>query len=206
MEPSLAPPLLAIYFTQSVYMIKHKRFYYSIFLSILFILVPALLQSCHGVKPSGGKSGKKLFESFYVGDQGTQYFIKTLDFGKEKNSKLKADFTFRYKNEIKDSAIVNFSILSSSLVKNPDSLFINNGISEVAFKNIELLFVEKAKAGYLTRISTKASLHDINEIFKGQQWLITLHAPDKVINYQTPEKTKKSLAKLNEVIFTLLRL
>ena len=70
------------------------------------VLIALFIIGCIGVKPGSEPGGKKLFETFYAGEQGSQYFIKPLVLKNATKEKLTIDFSFRYKTEVKDSAIV----------------------------------------------------------------------------------------------------
>jgi hypothetical protein len=171
----------------------------------LFVFSVFIQQSCVSLKPSANKSGKRLYENFYAGTHGTQYFIKPLVFYNEKKGGLDADITFRFKNEMKDSAIVNFSVYGKQLIKSVDSLFINNGKVPIAFTQIDILFFEKSNGGYKTRISTKGALSEIHDLFAERTWLITLYHNGEGIQYKSSAKTTKSIGTLNELIFTMLK-
>jgi hypothetical protein len=95
----------------------------TIFRLIPFIIIPLIMQNCISVLPTSLKTGKNYFETFYAGEEGTQYFIKPILFANENSSEeFIFDLTFRYKNEVLDSVILNISINSSKMYKNNDSL------------------------------------------------------------------------------------
>ncbi|TAF67540.1 MAG: hypothetical protein EAZ55_04295 [Cytophagales bacterium] len=146
-----------------------------------------------------------LYETFFIGERGLQYFIKPISF--EDNlakTTLEIDITFRYKNEIKDSATVNFFLISKEVIKQIDSLHIINPIGRIQTKNIQFLFVEKRKDLFYSRFTTQYSLKDICEIFKNQDWLIIGYFTNKTSRkFQPSAKTLKNLAKVNKSIFVL---
>lgn len=164
-----------------------------------------MFSSCLSIKPSTTKSGKKYFETFYVGEEGTQYFIKPILFKDIKqNEVLILDITFRFKNEIKDSAIVNFSIKSSTLYKNIDSLKISNIDSEIKSVNINLLFNEKYKTEFISRFSTKFSLKEIKYIFSNNSWKVTTYNQNKAGRYEPVRKTINTITAVKEKVFVLM--
>ena len=63
------------------------------------IIILMSLSACSGLK----QSGSNLYTSFYVGEKGTQYFIKPLYFSNKESEKLNTDFTFRFQNTINKS-------------------------------------------------------------------------------------------------------
>ena len=107
-----------------------------------------LVSSISNVHLSIAFTPPKLFETFFLGDQGTQYFIKPLSFKDNSNNYLEMDITFRYLNKIQDSATINFSIYNKALIQAIDSLSIGNHSYSVTTKEIKYLFSERSKNFY----------------------------------------------------------
>jgi hypothetical protein len=172
---------------------------------ISFILISLTFSNCLSIKPSATKSGKNYFETFFVGEEGTQYYIKSILFkDKELNEDLMMDITFRYKNEIKDSSIVNISLKSSIIYKTIDSLKLSNKIIEIKSSKMELLFNEKNKTGFTSRYSTKFSLKEIKEIFNNDAWEVIICNKNKISNYKPTRKTMKVINTVREKVFILM--
>jgi hypothetical protein len=164
-----------------------------------------ILSSCFSIKPSSTKSGKNYFETFYVGDNGTQYFIKPFLFNNNiLDENLLLDITFRYKNELKDSSIINFSIKSSVIYKSVDSIKISNNLFTVKNNKIELLFNEKTKSGFLSRFSTKISLKETKELFQVDTWEMLVFQKNKSTKYEPNKKTKKAINIMRDKVFILM--
>lgn len=173
--------------------------------SLPLFLGSLLLVGCMSVKPGSTKSGKQYFETFYVGVEGTQYFIKPLLFeNDEANKVLALDITFRYKDEIRDSAIVNFSIKSLEIYKSVDSLKITNSLMDIKSDNIDLLFNEKFSKGFVSRFTTKVPLDKMKKIFDNDEWELTIHNAAKSNTYKPHRKTQKAVNFLRENGFILM--
>jgi len=169
------------------------------------ILLLLLFSSCLSIKPSTTKSGKNYFETFFVGEEGTQYFIKPILFIDEKsNENLILDITFRYRNEVKDSATVNFSIKSSILYKTIDSLDISNKDNKIESDQLVLLFNEKSKTGFTSRYSTRFSLNEIKEMLNYDTWEITIYNQNKVTKYKPHRKTTRAINTVRDRVFALM--
>ncbi len=169
------------------------------------VLILLLFSGCVSIKPSSPGSGKNHFETFYVGEAGTQYFIKPLLFVSEQpKDQLWVDFTFRYRNEIKDSVLMNFSIKGPSLYKTMDSLIIASKNIEVHSHRVDLLFNEKSRSGYNSRFTTTLGLNDTKELFQNYDWQLTLHNSGQVMRYASRKRTHKVIAKLKEKVFILM--
>jgi len=161
-----------------------------------------LLTGCFTLKPGSVKSSKNLIETFYVGEDGTQYHIKPLTFTDSQNKeKIHLDFTFRYKNEVKDSVIINFSLLSSTIFKSIDSFSLSNTTTKTISKDIRLMFNEKRKDLFVSRFSTKISLVDFNKMFENTDWTIIVTNKDICNTYVSEKSTRKKITKLKEEIF-----
>ncbi len=170
---------------------------------LIFVFAILLLQSCLGIKPGSIKSGKKLFETFYVGDEGTQYFIKPLYLIANDKSEMYIDFTFRYKNEVKDSAIVTFSIVDKIMYKNIESINAKNATLKFIINKPYLLFVEKSGKDFKSRYSFKISLKELLSFYSNENWIIEIENTGIKKEFYTSKKTKKKILKLNEIVFSL---
>jgi hypothetical protein len=164
-----------------------------------------MFSGCLSIKPSTTKSGKKYFETFYVGEEGTQYFIKPILFKDEKsNEDLVLDITFRYRNEIKDSAIVNFSIKSPMIYKTIDSLKLSNKNIAIKSNKLELLFNEKNKTGFTSRYSTKFSLNEMKEMFTNDAWEVNIYNQNKITTLKPHRTTFKAINTVRDKVFILM--
>lgn len=173
------------------------------FFSILCVF--AFLVSCGGIKPGGGKTGKNLHETFYVGEEGIQYFIKPLAF-RNQETDLLLDITFRHKDKVQDSATINFSIQSNELIKQIDTLTLSTTevFSSIASNKIEYMFAERTKKGYISRFSTKIELITIEKLFKNSDWKLNVISKETAKKEYLPtSSTKKNIEKLNQNIFVL---
>lgn len=162
-----------------------------------------ILSSCMGIKPGASKSGKKLYETFFVGEEGTQYFIKPLSFGNALKEEMDLDITFRYKKEVKDSAIVNMSFLNKEIFKNADSLSISNKSYSIVIREMNYLFSERRKEIYLSRFSTKVDLRDVKKLFMNTNWSMILYKNNNSSKFEALKTTQKNIGKLNYEVFGL---
>lgn len=171
----------------------------------LFILLILMISGCFSIKPSTTNSGKKYFETFYVGEAGTQYFIKPFLFKNDKSDEdLIVDITFRYRNEIRDSAIVNFSIKSSIMYKTIDSIKLSNNDIEIKTSKVELLFNETSKTGFTSRHSTKFSLKEVKDLFNNDVWEMSIYNQNIIGTYKPYRKTIRSINVLKDKVFVLM--
>ena len=182
-----------------------RNFKTSQFKFVSLILITLMFSGCLSIKPSTTKSGKNYFETFFVGEEGTQYFIKPILFKDEKsNEDLILDITFRYRNEIKDSATVNFSIRSSIIYKTIDSLKFTNNDNKIESDQLVLLFKERSKTGFTSRYSTRFSLNEIKEMFNNDAWEIIIYNQDKITKYKPHRKAIRAINALRDKVFVLM--
>jgi hypothetical protein len=168
-----------------------------------FLAPMLLLSSCLMIRPAGTRSGGKLFETFYTGETGTQYFIKPLSFLDGKDI-LQADFTFRYLDRLQDSATVNFSLYQAAMVRQVDSLVLIAGKKQVTLHRPALLFNEKHGKGFHSRFSGKVALETLDALFKQPvAWSVQTAVAGRQQNYQPDSRSAKALKKLRENLFIL---
>jgi hypothetical protein len=158
------------------------------------------------IKPGATKSAKKYYETFYVGEEGTQYFIKPLTFNKDdSNEKLLLDITFRYKKVVKDSSKLNFSIKSSQqLMKSIDSLKISNDHHDILSNDIDLLFNEKNNDEFLSRFTTQVPLENTHQLFDNNDWEFTIYFNKDKFNFKPTNKTQKAIKALSNDVFSIM--
>lgn len=172
--------------------------------SFCILLFAVIVTSCFTVRPAAVKTNKKLFETFFLGDQGTQYFIKPLIFQDDFKNYLELDITFRYLDKILDSAIINFSIYSREHIKALDSITINNKGYSVVARDVNYLYSERSKQFFKSRFSTKVGLSDLIPLFSNNAWSIT---PNKTgySQFFAPKSTKTKIDRLNFNIFSIVK-
>ena len=171
------------------------------------ILLPAILlmiSSCAlTVKPASTKSAKAYYESFFVGENGTQYFIKPIELDSEiDDAKMLIDFTFRYKNEIKDSSVINFSIIGTNIIRSVDNIVFTNIVS---LNDISLLFNEKKGDKFISRFSVKCSTKEMIDIFNHSDMKINVTTNNTITLFLSHKKTQKIIRSLNDNLFVLFR-
>lgn len=163
------------------------------------------LSACWSVKPTVNRTGKKLYEDFFVGEEGTQYFIKPLTFEGAGDAYLELDMTFRYKDQLRDSAILNISFFHPSIFKTIDSLDLVASDQRLTFNKLDFMFVERQKDLYKCRYTTNVALVELTDAFLASEWEWTLYLQGKAYQYQSPKRTRNALEALNYALFEVLR-
>ncbi len=152
------------------------------------------------IKPGAVKSGKHLYESYFMGNAGIQYFIKPITLKHTKKNIFETDFTFKYLQNLNDTAVINFSIKhENNLYKKIDTLLITNNQSSIHIIRPTLLYNERLNDHYLSRFSAKLTQKEVRMLFANQDWVIHL----KDLSFIPSEKTKKNIDKLNIAVFKL---
>jgi hypothetical protein len=170
-----------------------------------FGIALACLSGCFSVKPSTTKSGKKFYDTFFVGTDGTQYFIKPLFFYEEGTDEtLIVDMTFRYKNEVKDSATINFSLKGDKLYKVIDSIVFSNNEKSITSTKPVLLFNDKNNNLFTSRFTTKVPLVNVKSLFDEASWVINIHQQERVIKFIAYKKSKKAIKLLKLNVFDIM--
>jgi len=170
---------------------------------LIITLLSLTLNSC---SIFGGRTDvKDLTKTFFVGEEGTQYYIKPLAFETEEGDELLMDVTFRYKDEIKDSAVINFTIVLEQLVKSLGIVTISNSTTTYVVDEYELLFAEKDGDDFKSRFSIKIPMFEFDKLMKNPNWIFTLDQDDSRYRYFTTSSTAENLNILNDDLFVIFR-
>lgn len=182
-----------------------KRIYSSFSgLVIMLILTMSFLIGCFSVKPGAIKSGNNLYESFYVGEQGTQYFIKPLKFEHdENNNTFLVDFTFQYKEDLNEKVTINFSLFSDNKPVNPDSLIIKSKEARITATKINSIYRQKKNGDFVFRYTTEIKLNNLHKVMESNQWQVRVFDANKNLKYSPKRKTQKNIEKLYQNVFVL---
>lgn len=181
-----------------------KRF---LLLSLLLISLSISFNSCLGVKPATSGGGKKYFESYYVGDEGNQYFIKPLALVSEyEEAKATLDISFRSKESLQGTAQMNFSVYMPEAIHSLKSvyLYVNNTSFELS--DVKLLFVEREKNSFQSRFSTTIPAEKLKSIFNTSDWqLVIIKEKGKTYKFDTASSSKKRIEAINTNLFTIFK-
>lgn len=176
-------------------------------MTIAALIIPAalLLQSCAGIKPGSSRSASSLYTTFFVGEQGLQYFIKPMEFKGENGEMLQMDITFRYKDEVSGMADLRFTYTGVSLIKKINRLELENKKGVWIIDEVELVYVERVKKSYQSRQSARLSLADTQTLFASPEWVLKITGENQVIREFRPKKrTQRAIDRLNLHIFEML--
>ena len=166
------------------------------------ILVTLCVFICTGL---GAGGSARFYSAFFVGEEGMQYFIKPLIFkSQQKGEEALPDFTFRYKNEIKDSAIVNISIEGPELYKEIDGIAFSNGDEQYELSEVKLLYNSGSKSGYVSRFTAECSLEELHKIFMHDCFTITIYSSKKVRVFIPSGKAKKATSMIMKEVFVIM--
>lgn len=177
--------------------LQNIRFFF--LLSCIFCL-----SSCFGTKSGATKSAVTYYETFFVGEGKIQYYIKPLAFKSEekKSENLEVDFTFQYKDELKDSVVVNFSLISESIYKTLDSVVIENDKGVAVLHSVSLMF-NRPKGDIISRFTAKCSQQELADIVNSKNVMIVVTNNGVKKVFTPAKKTVKILKSLDENLFIL---
>ena len=182
---------------------KNRMFRRYLFLFVGVIIISS--SGCFGVRPGSSSSGKNLFETFYIGKEGSQYFIKPLKLkGNQPNLMMKIDFTFRYKDEVKDTALVNFSLYHDQAVKAIRESTIQAENTVVRMENPDLIFIENDNKLIKSRFTAKLPVNQLVNLFKKKNWKVNILLEKETLQFQTPTSTERKIDKLQNKLFSLI--
>lgn len=180
-----------------------KNTSFLLIISVCFLVTLSACKSSKNVKTSS--DGKPYYIAFFIGEEGVQYFLKPITFiNGLTGDKLIVDFTFRYKNEVKDSATVNFSIKSPTPIKPVDSLYVETPSFKIVSKAVGYIFGDKLKKGFNTRHTLKIAVADLKLLFNDASWNIVIYSKNSVHKYQPTKPGSKAMVSLKNSVFVLI--
>lgn len=168
---------------------------------LLCLLYIFLLNSCFSIKPGTTKSGKNLWEEFFVSPGVMQYFIKPLLF-KCGARQFIPDFTFRNGG---DSITVNFSITDTQNILVPSKICFINSIDTVKLNSVKTLLFNKTNKKLKLRMTGKIAHVEFSGLIKDNNWVITQSDSLLIRNYYPSDRTKASLKKIETNLYDLVR-
>lgn len=162
--------------------------------------VLSILIFCVGVHSvTAQEFSSKYMATFFVGDSGTQYFIKPLRFdGQQYQGYLSIDFTFRHLKSLQVPVDAKFSFIRSNAVDRLDSLVIKTPKTNLVFREFTTLFISPYKHQRVhTRLSGVVPLDALLKVIGDDWWIIDAWSNGEYIRYVSSGKAKKALRKIS---------
>lgn len=169
-------------------------------LSSLTIALICIISACHSVKPAGGKYKASDYESFFLGDGKTQYFIQPINFNGE-DSNLDIDFTFRDENFIDSLLVTNYTVSSEFSITKIDSIVFITSDSKIKATQIQKIFQERDGKKHRIRSTCKITGSKLAHILKSNNLQISIFAHNKELKF---ESSKKVNAKRQRIYSNLI--
>ncbi len=166
---------------------------------LLLSLVLTTIASCSLKKISNTLSSNRVYENFYIGDNGNQWYIYPLKFS-NKTTHFLVDFTI--KDNAKDTVTVKYSIITKKQLSKPKSIMFNLANNEKY--NLDLgkkIFVEtEGDILHLRYVSTMTYPDFLN--FFNSINSITIDGLDEPV---VPTKaTKKKIDAVNRQVIKII--
>lgn len=144
----------------------------------------------------------KLFETFYIGKNQYQYFIKPLTFESD-NSDLFVDYTVRLLDTAK-YATMNFTIESKENPGSCQKISYELSNQKIEINEIDEFYYEK-KSDYIYRSSAKIDLEELIEIFDSEEIGISYFGNLEKQNFKANNSTLKKIKKINEDLMVFIK-
>ena len=168
---------------------------------VCLLAILAITSSCLSIKTGAKKTGKTLYESFYIAEGTFMYFLKPLSFESDHSNAL-FDFTFNYKKDSASNVDVKFSLLGDKVIKQIDSLKFESDTKSVTATTPVLLFNERKKT-FVSRFSSTLSLQELSALFSSGEFKVGVYTGGNLMTYKVTSATRKNIKRLNENVFVL---
>lgn len=172
---------------------------------ILLLCLSLLLVGCFGSQSasSGGRTG--LFQSFYVGEEGTQYFIKPLAL-KGKQDDCYIDFNFRSAAQLSGETTANFSFFAAQPVHKLQEAFFEVAGTRFDLQQSKSLFVETQKDNFKCRFTSVLPTPSLKPLFATSQWkLILIDDKGNSYHFTSDKSTEKKILTLRQRLFSIFQ-
>jgi len=162
-------------------------------------LVIIFLASCSLRKVSNTLTSKHVYENFYVGENGNQWYLYPIKF-KNKTTHFLLDYTLR--DNVKDTVVVKYSIITKEQLSKPKSIVFNlKGDKKYDFDTGEKIYVETDDRVLHLRYTSIMSYEDFKTFFLTVESIAIDGIDDPVI----PAKaTIKKFDEINRQVISII--
>lgn len=162
--------------------------------------ISLIANACFTIKPAATKTGKNLWEEFYVAQGVIQYFIKPLTF-KSNSGDIIVDFTFRTNS---DSATVNFNIIDTNPIAIPTQVSFFKDEHLCTISSRKTLLSEKKNKTFKLRQTGKIAQNDLIRLFGSNNCIISVTNNSATKDYQPAKRTEKYVVRLKSNLFDVI--
>lgn len=158
-------------------------------LLLLMLILSLLFSSCLTLKKRSTKGIEQDYESFFINDSTTQYFIKPLDFNG--NDLFSCDFTFRKSGSAYSEITMNYTCINQDNHQ-PDTIYLVTESHHYLIAHNKLLFKERTEKNFQFRYSTNISFDQLKDF-------LTAPSPKVLIDrqpYQPRPSTRKKMSRI----------
>ncbi|MDP3914233.1 MAG: hypothetical protein Q8R96_10910 [Bacteroidota bacterium] len=167
---------------------------------VFYLFIILLFSSCFSIKPATTKTGKNLWEEFFVSPGVIQYFIKPLAF-QHNDDLFEVDFTFRNGS---DSVTVNFTLEEQNNIISPDQIYFLTNKDSVRISSIQTLLNAKSNDKFKLRKTGKISFVEFKQMLSKDKWVVTLLIGSATKKYSPTSKTIRHLQILKNNLFVTI--
>ena len=156
---------------------------------------------------AAGKGAGKKYRTFFVANNITQYFISPIEYKlKKEKMKFLIDYTFRDSTQSISAVTANYSLISSTPVKEISAVAIQAGGETIQLTNLNRLFIEKVKKEYIVRYSARLTYPELQKIFASDAVTYQLSTENGTLEIGPGKKPQKTISFVNEEMLELLEL
>lgn len=160
--------------------------------SILLLIFAIIFVGC--------SSNREHFETFFIGNNQSQYFIKPIEM-ESKSSDFSIDFTIRQVNEDELDITSNFTIISDYPISKIDSVILNN---KYQIYEIDKLYLESIGDQFKLRSSMKVEYDFIIEFFTQEMIDLSVYSNEHMFNYKIETSSDKEIKSIEQKLLPIL--
>ncbi len=169
------------------------------------ILLLWMAQACLGPRPASSPGGGSTYVSYFAGEEGTQYFIKPLEFKNSDGTKATVDVTFRSRDTLAPSAeaTVNISIFQpdDKPPRVPAKAWLQHESRRVMLRNPKRLLVSPQKRTVNNRFTSTCNARELKALFEAATFQLYMGEVESSEGFVPTRKTKKKIAQTQAGVF-----
>ncbi len=174
------------------------------FQGLIVISLALCLQGCFALRPASTRSGKHLYETYYLGENRIQYFIKPLEFMNAEDEELFMDITFRYSQGKQDTATMNLSLITDRMTRKLDSIKISAANYSFTVSPWKHMFSETEKKRFEYRATSLCPVTVLRTLFSSNAWEITAFGDLSDPVFLPAGKTAASINRICQGVFIVV--
>lgn len=176
-----------------------SKYKIALFCGIIF------LNSCQIFSPKFNPNSNEYYETFFTGNNQSQYFIKPIVFENENDDRLEMDLVVKDKTKLSDSTNFNVSLITTFKSKEIDSIRINFEKTSYTFSNVQNMFTERSEEKFKSRYNFKLVNSITYKLFEESNWNLSIYTTNKIVDFKLNNSNLEKFKTIDEKLIQVIK-